>query len=409
MYYIPFQKVRISALDGRQVPVDALIMRDGVPTVVRIKKYFRKFCSLHLTTSRRLRWFKEFGDPRTMDAMTGEYTDTPKMVASELIHYKQPFGSSVYGIPRWIGTAVEVLGRSSAQYVNYDLFNNQGIPPMAIMVSGGVLTDQSLDELETLIRGMRGTEQWNKILILESTLESIGVEEKGSAKIELKNLTEYRKEDQMFDKYLTSTGESIRHRWRLPPLYVGGAETFTHATARAAQTVAEEQVFIPEREGFDEEVNMKIVVPELKVTKWAYKTKGPRIVGADEITSGVTSFANAGALTVNHAIDLANRAFGTEMSKFNDKWADYPIALILALVESGRLKGLEDVDTGPPPPAAAAPRQGQIKALPRKMFDGELFSAEEQMLYKRLKTLQIAAETAMARGVEVEHATGDAD
>jgi hypothetical protein len=130
-------------------------------------------------------------------------------------------------------------------------------------------------------------------------------------------------------------------------------------------------------------------------------------VGSEEITSGVNSFANTGALTINHAIDLANRAFGLEMSKFNEKWADYPIAFVLKLIESGRLKGVEEVDTGPPPAPApsAVPRQSVIKALPEKIFKSDMFSPEEKLLYKRLKTLQLAAEVALSRGGE--NAEGD--
>jgi PBSX family phage portal protein len=398
-YYLPFRKLRISAFDSDPVEVTVNLMRDGKMIPVKVQKYFRKFAAVNLVTGKRIRWFKTFGDPRSMDALTGEYKANPKIPASEILHFKLPFGGSVYGLPRWVSAVLDTIGRRAAQYVNYDLFESQGIPPMAVMVSGGVLTDESYDELESLVRGMRGVERWNKVLILESNVESVGIEEKGSAKIELKNLAEYRKEDQMFERYLAGAEKTIRHRFRLPPLYVGAAESFTHATAKAAETVVEEQVFIPERDGFDEEINRKIVHGEFGITAWSYKSKGPRAVGSEEITKGVRAFMIAGALTVNHAVDLANRAFGLDMSKYKGKWADYPINLVLELIKSGRLKGMEEVDTGEVAPAAPEPKQITGKPMPQlpvKVFKSDMFTEEERALYKQLITIQHAIE----RGIE---------
>jgi len=124
---------------------------------------------------------------------------------------------------------------------------------------------------------MRGVEKWNKVLLLESNIETVGLEEKGTARIELKNLSEYRKEDQMFGNYLESTEKNIRHRFRLPPLFTGSAESFTHATAKSAQVVAEEQVFVPERSSFDEAVNGEVVFREFQAEKWKYKTSGHKV------------------------------------------------------------------------------------------------------------------------------------
>jgi PBSX family phage portal protein len=401
IFHMPMKQLRMTQSEGRPVTVTVEIMRDGRPVQVQMKKYFRKFCQLR-TTGAKVRFFKQYGDPRTIDAIDGlvKAPSRCKMVASEILFIKHDFGNLAYGLPRWMGALLDTLGRTQAQYVNWDLFESQGIPPIAVLVSGGVLTDESLEDLEELIRGMRGYANWNKAIILESTVETVGMEDKGTAKIELKNLTEYRKEDQMFDRYLEGSAKSIRRRWRIPPLYVGGAETFTHATARAAQSVAEEQVFIPEREGFDEIVNTKLVVGELNVTQWYYTTKGPQIVGADEISKAVGVFSRSGALTVNHAIQLANKAFNLQMSKFTEVWANYPLQLVLKLIELGRLKNIDAIDMGPAPLALpAVPQQKTLPHLPTKVFKSDMFTEEERALYKRLLTIQHAVEIATDRGV----------
>ena len=408
MFHAPIKSFRMSKLDHRPTSVDIVLPRDGKPVTVKYSKRFRKWAQI-TNTGRKIRWFKEFGDPRPMKAYTGERTKGG-VQATEFLHYKLPFGSLAYGLPRWIGAVLEAIGRRNAQYVNWDLFESQGIPPMAVMVSGGVLTDESVDELEMIIRSMRGVEQWNKIMLLESTIESVGLEEKGTAKIELKNLNEYRKEDQMFEGYLSGTEKSVRHRFRLPPLYVGAAENFTHATAKAAQSVAEEQVFIPERSDFDETLNTKVVFGELDISEWTYQTRGPRIVGASEISKGVETFGKAGAFTINHAIAMANEAFGLEMSKYDDDWANYPLPVVLELLKRGELKGVEEIREKPKEPpkppvqplqlpgGTAPPGQKLLPGVTEKMLGTDMFSDEEKDLYRMLTTIQAMVERTTGRG-----------
>lgn len=760
-YHAPFKNLRISAKTGRAITVPCQIPRDGKIAIIRVKKYFRKYCQIS-SNGKRMRWFKEFGDPRVMDAVTGDYVTTkPRLVASEIWHHRLFFGGMAYGMPRWVGAVLQVMGRRSAQFVNYDLFENQGIPPMAILVSGGVLTDESLEEIEEIIRSIRGVSQWNRIMILESNVEGVGLEDKGNAKLELKNLAEYRKEDQMFNKYLTTTERDTRHRFRLPPLYVGQSETFcmssdtetltengwkffwevgkdekiatlnpdtdcleyhvpkngrpyvfdydgsmchfentavdalvtldhwaylskrigapwekvkasnifegkgfnyrvlfkmapvsyeapdvdefelpvfqrrtdnirgvmripmddmltltglylgdgspsdgekakqyhislgakkerklrifkeigehfgtfegisysfcekqdgsekitisgrglyewivnncgigahnkhipeefmhlnsrqselilegliatdgnvrtgrkhdslglpnacrfvstsmilanqvqllafkcgyrtampdyhdsspdkhdiyyvnmvrkgtipihhfqyervqyrgpvycfevpnhlfvtrrngkigihgnTHATAKAAQTVAEEQVFIPERIEFDEPMNNKIVMEELKVTQWKYVSKGPRIVGSQEISKGIEVFSKVGAFTINHAIERANEAFGLDMSKFDLPFAKFPITVVIEMLKQGMpIAGLEDLQQGEvitgnleQLPGGKQPKQLLLPGPTEKIFKSDIFSDTEKSLYKLLIGVQHAVENA---------------
>lgn len=396
-YYAPFKNIRIGARKTPLVTVPVSVMRNGKLVTIKVRKRFRKFAQLD-SHGKTLTWFKEFGDPRPMSALTGEYLgekNKSKKRATEIWHFKDPFGGSPYGLPRWIGSVLQVLGRRAAQYVNHDLFENQGIPPMAVMVSGGALTDDSLDELETIIQGLRGVENWNRILILESNVEGGGLEDKGTAKIELKNLTDYRADDLMFGKYLVTTEKDIRHNYRLPDLYVGQSETFTHATAKAAQTVAEEQVFIPERIDFDEKVNIELIQTVMDIRDWKYVSRGPRLTGATDISQGVKTFAAAGAFTINHAIEQANEAFGLEMSKYTEKWADYPIALVLELVKQGTLKDVGEIQDAAKLVADSMPKASGQKLLPAptaKMLKSDVFTEDEQSLYKLLITIQNAVE-----------------
>lgn len=443
VYYMPFKQVRLAAKAGDPITIQVKVPRNGKLVFLKVQKYFRKYAQLSELSGQTLRWFKSFGDPRVLNAITGEFVKTgekpPKLAASEVLHFRRSCGASLYGIPKWVGVALDVVGRRSSQFVNYDLFESQGIPPMVITVSGGTLTDDSIEELETMIRGMRGTTKWNRVALLESNPESKGLEDSGNAKIEIKNLAEYRKEDQMFTKYLEETENTIRQRFRLPPLYTGGTDSFTHATAIEARRAAEEQVFVPERLEFDETVNNRIVVTELGVTLWEYKTKGPRIVGADEISSAVETFSDAGAFSINHAIEMANESFGMQMSKFSESWADFPLPLILKLLDTGRMvKGMEALVEASAPPtlppvgagaagevvpvitekaqatlqalanlfdkAAEVKKTSHVPIVREKIFKSGLFNAEEIAMYKRLLQIQqvVDAKTAVVDAADPE-------
>lgn len=239
--YLPTRSCRLSVLDSEPTEVTVRLPRGGRIVEVKRKKYFRRIAqTVRINNRNKLIWFKEFGDPRTLNFKTGEYSQTTKYPATEVLWFKQHFAGYPYGIPRYIGGVLEILGRTSAQYVNYDLFRNQGIPPMLIMVSNGLLTDESLQELEDTINSWRGEEAFNRAALLEVTPEAMGLDDKGNAKIDIKFLHEYRKDDAMFQAYLKMTEFSIRKLFRLPPLYTGGTEEFNRAChSEDTQTLTE--------------------------------------------------------------------------------------------------------------------------------------------------------------------------
>jgi PBSX family phage portal protein len=404
IYHLPFKYMRVSARKENPVPVEVTLMRNGKPTTIKIKKTFKRFVQISKYGT-KLRYFKEFGDPRIMDYRSGDYVEQTRYKASEVWYFKTSFGGEIYGVPRWIGAVLQVMGRRSSQFVNYDLFKNQGIAPLLIMISGGVLNDESLDELYSILRSMRGEENFNRIALLESQVEGLGIEEKGSAKMELKNMTEYRKEDMMFDRYLNTAKDDVRHRYRLPDLYIGQSETYTHATATAARMVAEEQIFIPERTEFDENVNNTLVKRELKIDQWKYKSKGPQIVGSGEISEGVKMFSDIGAFSINNAIAMANKAFALEMSQFDASWANYPLPIVMKLLELGQLAGVEPLVTGEIAEKNSkqlpVPRQRLLPAMTEKFFKSDMFSPDEVSLYRFLTNFQSAIDTgALDRAVE---------
>lgn len=340
-YYNPVTDTRMCYLDDDPVNVKTTIFREGKPTTFNIKKKFRRFVQVSQGDD-KLKWFKTFGDTRPMDAKTGEYLKTKGVgknieLATELLWIKNNFGGKAYGVPRWIGALTEVAGRSTAQYVNYDLFDNQGIPPMLIVVENGSLTDESRLELQDLIESMRSADNFNRVGLLEAVPEITGLDNDANVKIRLENMISNRNQDLMFKGYLDSSYDVIRQSFRLPALYLGGVGVYSYSTALTAQMVAEQQIFIPERRAFDEIINRKIVWDEFECYLWEYKSKGPQTVGTNDIINAVKSFGQMGATSINNGIDMLNNLMGTQISKINSEWANYPYSIVEKLIDQGRL------------------------------------------------------------------------
>ena len=344
MYYSPFKNIRMSSKLTKPVDVTYQIRRNGEIIPITVKKRFRKFAQISDTTQQKLRWFKQFGDPRSMDYRTGEFKESKTYAATEIFSIKHPFGGLLYGMPRWVACILDAIGRRSASFVNYDMFDNQGIPPLLITLIGGSLTDESIDELKEMILGMRGLAEWNKVSVLEVEPDVAGLDDKGKAEMKFNNLAEIRKEDLMFGEYQKSAADNVRQRYRLPPMYSGGTSDYTYAGSRVSQSVAEEQIFIPERNEFDEDITMNILWNEFGISKWRFKSKGPQIVGAKEISTGIGAFMRAGALTVNASIELVNRSFGMALPLRDETWAELPVVLLTKWIEKGgQLKELSEL------------------------------------------------------------------
>jgi hypothetical protein len=84
------------------------------------------------------------------------------------------------------------------------------------------------------------------------------------------------------------------------------------------------------------------------------------------------------------------------MSRFDEKWADYPIPIIMELIKSGRLKDIdpiasEVVENNNSQLQGQLPGPNQPKLLPmmtEKMFKSDMFSPDEQSLYVFLSNFQ---------------------
>ena len=339
MYHIDAQHIRAArATEDDYQEITVHLFRGGKFRPITVKKKFRKYAQYMSTTS-KIRWFKEYGDPRKLDATDGTYKDNPKETASEIIHFK--IGTGVYGLPRWIGNTMGILGVRNADYVNYDLFDSQGIPPLVILVSGGILTSDSINTIKELLKQAKGYKNFNRILLLEAQAEG-GVDDKTTPKVDLKPMTDAKADDSLFQGYIKATEEKVRTDFRLPPVYLGKAQEYTRATIEFSKIIVEEQVFEAERNKFDEKMENTVMI-EIGTTYWEFKSGRPPLVTGEGLIKGFDSFAEPGVLSINQAIGIANRAMSLDLEEFKEAWADYPLTLVNRLLDRGLFTDLQQL------------------------------------------------------------------
>lgn len=373
IYAMDSRNMRLQAIQTEPVETTVLIDRgEDKMKEIKVQLRFRKF-AMKVGPS-KLKWFKQYGDPRKMNRDTGKYENEegykPDAEASEVLHFK--VGNDTYGIPQWVGNMLTAMGMNSSDFVNFDLFENQVVPPMAVLVSGGVLTQQSVDDIINIMVQKKGVENFNKVLVLEAQTDGT-LTDKSQVKIELKELSTARKEDAMFTNYVDKGEHRIRGSFRLPPLYLGRADTYSKSTADSSKMIAEEQVFVPERNLFDEIINMTIM-RDLNAQYHSFKSKGPRLITGEQIVEGFREFGKLGVFTINQGIRLANRTLGLDLTEYKQPWADFPIAIVMEFARLGLLSNVEELITS----------VGDVKQLLKGIDDPE----EALKIYQGLSQLR---------------------
>jgi len=340
LYRADARYVRLQVKQKETVDIKIPLFRNGQMTLTTIQKRFRRFAMITNTSIHDIRWFKEYGDARVMCAVTGKYEnelekgESIKVEASELIHFKQ--GNDTYGIPKWTGISSTILGVRDADYVNYKLFSDQGIPPLAILVSGGRLTAESVEDLIQIFSARKGVENFHKIAILEAAPADGDIGDIASqAKIDFKPLPQ--QDDILFGNYIDKSERRIRAKFRVPALYFGLGEEFSRSTSQNIKMITEENVFSPERKDFDEIMNFTIMF-DLKATSWKMRSVGPKLIEGADAMDAVGKFARAGSLSINQAIKVMNRVLDLDAPLFTEDWADYPAAMVLELSKRGWLR-----------------------------------------------------------------------
>lgn len=336
--YLPGFTMRLLPLELALVDVEVNLKISEIAfDTMKVRRRFRRYVQVF---EQQVVYFKEFGDPRVLSRKTGRFfatldellagdeTDGP---ATEVLHFKLHNARSAYGTPRWIGNLLAVLGSRQAEEVNFLYFENKSVPPLALLVSGGRLSAQSIPRIESYIENnIKGKRNFHKILVLEA--EPAGgsnFDHTGRMKIELRPLTNAQQTDALFQNYDERNHDKVGQSFRLPRLLRGDIRDFNRSTGDAALSFAEMQVFQPEREEFDFIVNRKLLA-DMSIRFWRFRSNSPVTRDPAAMADIVRGLVNANILTPEEGRMLASDVFNREFKKISASWVKQPVPLTLA-------------------------------------------------------------------------------
>jgi PBSX family phage portal protein len=334
----------------------------NVPVTQRVRKYVQ-------IVEGKLVFFKEFGDPRVMSSHTGNYFEDDQAMqiaepgaraATEVIHFKIHSPRSPYGVPRWIGNLLSVVGSRQAEEVNFTYFENKSVPPLAVLVTGGRMSGDSVKRVESYIQNnIKGKRNFHKILVLEAEAPGGNSTDNGRMKIDIKPLTGAQHSDALFQNYDERNIDKVGGSFRLPRLLRGDIRDFNRSTADAALTFAEMQVFQPERQEFDFIINRKIIA-SMGVKFWKFVSLAPVMRDPAAMSEIIRNLSNANVLTPEECRQLAGDVFNRDFRHIRAPWVKQPAALTLAGIpvdEGEVVPGDEEpADAPKPEPAGVTAR-----------------------------------------------------
>lgn len=160
-----------------------------------------------------------------------------------------------------MGQSLGIDGSRKAENLNNNYFENGRHTPMAVIIKGGTLTDESFDKLQTYMNDIKGESGQHSFLLLESESNenSSAISDAKQPEIELKSLADILQHDELFQDYLDNNRRKVQSSFRLPDLYVGYTTDFNRATAQTAMEVTEKQVFQTERQSLAWIINNKLL------------------------------------------------------------------------------------------------------------------------------------------------------
>lgn len=292
--------------------------------------YFKKFKKFAQMINGKKVYFKEFGDTRTLNCVTGKYGDVESEddVANEIAFFPIHDASTEYGVPRWTGSIADILGVRASEVLNFSYFESGTILPAAIIVDGGQLTEGSIEA----IRDGKGIGNAFKLLLLETDAfededHVPGDTNKNKVSTRIESLSDISNKDSLFQEYQIATKEKIRDNFRLPPLFTGESSDYTRATAETSREVAEEQIFMPEREDIMSVFNT-IINNEGGIKYVEARLKGPDISDPVEKAKALDPYIRAGTVTPNMLIEPLAKLLDKQIDPLPDEIGNVPIEIL---------------------------------------------------------------------------------
>ena len=256
-------------------------------------------------------WYKQYGDQRELHKTTGRWLETDReieiaraegMLATEIVHDADYSTRTPYGVSKLVPLSLDIVGNREAAEANYNLLHNGLRVPFLLLVSGGLVSDESIKRMESRLEEKVGQTNWHGPVVLDAQSASGGGDPLamggsaggGSTKMDVVKLREVFDNDAMFLNYIARNDARILHRFRVPPLLVGEtASQYNYATAFASLQMFEDQVARIARDEDDALLNERLF-PEHGIKHWVVQSRSIPIADYGEIAK-LLEVGNAGA------------------------------------------------------------------------------------------------------------------
>lgn len=306
---IESKSIRLMKL-GKPVTTKKTLVRRGMEMSVTLQARERRFVQYWSGTAPRTVYFKEFGASRDLNKKTGEWAKEGERLpadqrATEIIYTTiHRSKSSPYGIPRWLNQLPSVVGSRHAEELNLEYFEAGGIPPLLVFISGGAMAETARKQLEGLLAGKARDKLKGVVADIQSTSGTI--DKGGGVRVDVEAFGSDRQQDSMFENYDYKCEKRVRSSFRLPPLFVGKAEDYSYSSVFASYTLAEAQIFAPERMEFDELIN-NTIMKVMTQGAYAIKSKPLRVADAETNLKSLELAMNGGAITKQTLVHELNK------------------------------------------------------------------------------------------------------
>lgn len=272
-------------------------------------------------------WYKTFGDPTPLN-VDGSVAKEGMGTSTEIIHLKNGDFQDPYGVPRWIGALIKVLGNRKADELNYRYFTQGRHIPLAITLENAQLTEESEATLQAYANAIGGEENQHKFLLLEAEKvapgdELLGMDDKYKPSIRIEKLADILQKDALFLEYDENVIEAVLGAFRLPPIYVARSSDYTRSTAETAKELTEEQVFQPQRESYGWRINSLFREYGFKYVE--VYLKASNLVNMEDIKSILDPSINAKAVAPNDLRDILGKVLNKPLEPFEGDEYNKPI------------------------------------------------------------------------------------